>query len=306
MSLKNDDIIKLQIEDYDLEITNPDKLYWPDEGITKLEVINYYKSMAKVMLPYFKDRPATLHYYPKGIKEFSFYKRNFEDEDKNEKLFHTATYEEISQDKTIQVPIIDSAAGLIWFASHGGIEFHLWSSKMPNYEKPDIAIFDLDANINTPFERVLSASLHLNQFLNTLGVKGYPKTTGGAGIHVYVPIKAEHSFEYVREWVKTISQKLEKQYPDLITSQMVRGKTHISNKIGIDYLQNVVSRNTVAPYSLRAYTSAPVSTPVTWQEIEKGDFLPKDFTIKNVPMRVDQLGDLFSEVLSNKQAIKIP
>ncbi|MEJ2114442.1 MAG: NUMOD1 domain-containing DNA-binding protein, partial [Flavobacteriaceae bacterium] len=160
--MKKEDMIIWDIDGYDLEISNPQKLYWPKEGFTKMNVLNYYKNISAILLPYFKNRPATLHYFPWGIKGFSFYKRNFEDSDKKGKLFRVSSYKEISQEKTIQVPLIDSAAGLLWFASKGGFEFHLWSSKMPNYNKPDIAIFDLDTNKYTPFKSILKASLYLN------------------------------------------------------------------------------------------------------------------------------------------------
>lgn len=295
--------IILNIEGYELEIAHPNKVYWPKEGFTKMDVINYYKSLAAILLPYFKNRPVTLHYYPKGIEGFSFYKRDFEITDGQEKLFRTTSYKEISQDKTIQVPLIDSVAGALWFASKGGFEFHLWSSKMPNYTKPDIAIFDLDANENTPFKDVLKASLYLKELLISMGLESYPKTSGGNGMHVYVPIIPKYSFEFVREWVKKISMKLEKQQPECITTQRDSGKTHTSTKVTIDYLQNAVSRNTVAPYSLRGYPGAPVSTPLSWEEVKKGGFCQIDFNIESVPARVDKLGDLFSEVLLNKQTI---
>lgn len=305
MKLEKENILIWNLDGYDLEITNPQKLYWPEEGITKTDVLNYYKQMSTILLPYFKNRPATLHYYPKGIKGFSFYKRDFADQDEHKELFSTASYEEISQDKTIKVPLIDSAAGLLWFVSKGGFEFHLWSSKMPNYKKPDIAIFDLDANKNTPFKNVLKAAWHLNELLISNGLKGYPKTTGGTGMHIYVPIISKYSFEYVRSWVKNISEKLEEQYPDLITTQREGGKTHSSDKVAIDYLQNVISRNTVAPYSVRGYSGAPVSTPLLWDEVKKGGLHPTDFTMENVPKRIETLGDLFKDVLTLKQEIKM-
>lgn len=299
---KDAEISKIwNVDGYELNISNPYKLYWPKEGYTKLDLLQYYKSIAPILLPYFKERAVTVNFFPKGIEGFSFYKRNFENENQNENLFHTASYQEISQDKIIQVLLIDSVSGLLWFASRGGIEFHLWSSKMPNYSYPDIVIFDFDAGENVDFEAVLQAALYLKELLNSMNLKAYPKTTGGTGFHVYVPIIAEHSFESVREWVKVINAKLAKQYPTLITTQRKRGKTHINTKISLDYLQNVISRNTAAPYTVRAYLNAPVSTPLTWKEVEKGGFLPKDFNIKNVPERVEKLGDVFREVLTYKQ-----
>ena len=161
MNFQSEKTVVWNVDGYDLEISNPQKLYWPKDGFTKMDILNYYKNMSAILLPYFKNRPTTLHYFPRGIEGFSFYKRDFEDVDEKGKLFRTAFYKEISQDKTIQVPLIDSAAGLLWFVSNGGIEFHLWSSKMPNYKNPDIAIFDLDASKEIGFENILKASWYL-------------------------------------------------------------------------------------------------------------------------------------------------
>lgn len=305
MPTKKEESINWKVGDYDLKISNPNKLYWPKEEITKLEVLDYYKSMSKVLLKYFKNRPATINYFPKGIENPSFYKRNFDDDLENEKLFHTALYNEVSQDKTIKVPLLDSQAAILWFASKGGFEFHLWSSKMPDYSQPDIAVFDLDAHKKTPFDNILKAAMYLNDYLISLGIKGYPKTSGGTGLHIYVPIVPQYTFEEVRNWVKNCSIELEKSHSELITTERVRGKTHASNRINIDHLQNVISRNTVAPYSIRGYPGATVSTPLTWEEIEKGGFSQFDFNINTVPKRVKKIGDIFSGVLSSKYHLKI-
>jgi bifunctional non-homologous end joining protein LigD len=294
-----------KLKGYELIISHPAKIYWPKAGYTKLDLLHYYKDIAPVMLPYFANRPVTLHYFPRGIEDFSFYKRNFEEEEEDENLFHTMLYKEVSQDKTIQVLLIDTIAGLLFFASKGCIEFHLWSSKMPNNSSPDMAIFDFDVSNKIDFKKVLLAADYLNELLTSMNLKSYPKTTGGSGFHVYIPIVPNYSFKQVREWVKNISERLAEEHPELITTQRKNGKTHISDKVTVDYLQNVISRNTVAPYSARAYLNATVSTPVTWEEVKKGNFSPKDFTIKSVSERVEKLGDLFSEVLTNKQELPI-
>lgn len=289
------------IDGYELKISHPNKLYWTKEGFSKLDLLNYYNSISSTILPYFKDRPATLHYYPRGIDGFSFYRRNFEKNTQN--VIRTVPYQEISQEKIIQVPIIDTKIALLWLASKGSIEFHLWSSKIPNYKNPDMAIFDLDIKNEANFKHALEAAWYLHEYLESIKLKGYPKTSGGSGLHVYVPIVDKYSFEFVRNWVKKIGTKLAKQYPNLITTKKDSGATHKSDKVVIDYLQNVISRNTAAPYTVRAYPYAPVSTPLTWDEINKGGFYPKDFNLKNVPKRVAKLGDLFSEVLTKKQLL---
>jgi len=293
--------IKWQIDGQELLISYPEKLYWPKDGLTKLDLLNYFKAISATILPYFKNRPATLHYFPRGIEGFSFYRRNFEDKDQY--LIRTIPYKEISQEKTIHVPLIDSQASLLWLASKGAVEFHLWGSKTPDYEHPDIAIFDLDVSRDIIFERVLEAAWYLHELLESMNLKGYPKTSGGTGLHVYVPIKTQYSFEFVRNWVKSIGEQLAVDHLNLISTSKDKGATHKSNKIIVDYMQNVVSRNTAAPYTVRAYEKAPVSTPLSWNEIKKGKIKPTDFTIKNIPDRVAKLGDLFSDVLTKKQQL---
>lgn len=293
--------IEWTIDGYDILINYPEKLYWPEEKITKLDMLNYYRILADIMLPYFKNRPVTLRCFPRGISDFSYYKRNFDLDTGN--LIKTLPYAEVSQDKIIQVPIINNEAGLVYLSSKGCIEFHLWSSKMPNYENPDIVIFDLDVSSKASFKKVLEAALCLNKLLNDLNIIGYVKTSGGTGLHVYVPIEAKYSFEYVRNWVKKIGEQLSKRHPNLITTKENSGATHKSEMIVIDYLQNVISRNTAAPYTVRANSGAPVSAPLSWEEVEKGGFEPKDFNLKNMPDRVAKMGDLFMDVLINKQVI---
>ena len=293
----------LEVDGYKLTISKPQKVYWPREGFTKMDLLNYYEEMSGYLLPHLLNRPLSLHYFPRGIEDFSFYKRNFDDEKPQINLFTTETYTEKSQDKRIEILVIKSAAGIIYFASKGGIEFHTWSAKVPNYEYPDIAIFDLDINNISNFPTVLKVAQLLNSYLNSINIHSFAKTSGGTGLHVYVPIVPQYSYETIRSWIQTISMKLGLKYPNLITFPKDGSKTHVSDKVSIDHMQNVISRNTIAPYSVRAYSKAPVSTPLTWKEVEAGDFLPEDFNIKTVPERVGKIGDLFLDVLKHKQVL---
>ncbi|RKS53726.1 bifunctional non-homologous end joining protein LigD [Gillisia mitskevichiae] len=293
------------IDGFELAISNPHKIYWPKENYTKLDLLNYYKQIAPILLPYLKNRPATMHFFPRGIEDFSFYKRNFEDKVQETRLFVTVPYNEISKDKIIQVLLIQNAAGILWLAARGGIEFHLWSAEAPNFDHPDIAIFDLDVADVLYFKNVLKAAGYLNELLLSYNLKGYPKTTGGTGLHIYVPIVPKYSFETVRGWVKSISDLLVEQYPKLVTTQRKKGKTHQKDKVTLDYMQNVISRNTAAPYTIRGYDMAPISTPLNWDEVKKGGFIPTDFTIKNVPERIKKLGDIFTEVIKLKQILPV-
>ena len=296
--------ITWQINNYDLEIKYPNKPYFPDIHVNKLETISYYRDVSEVMLPYLHNRPATLHYFPRGIKGgISFYKRDLKDAPSN--IIDLVPYQELTQDKTILVPIINTKAGLLYFASKGVIEFHLWNATFPNFDKPDFAVFDLDIETLSDFDLVLKTSLALKKELDALNVQSFIKTSGGTGLHVYVPIKPIYTHVQVREWIKNIGKILMKNYPDFITVNRIGGKTHTNGMVTVDYLQNAISRSMVAPYSLQAQPTATVSTPLSWEEVAKGDFLPTDFTIKTVPQRIAEKGDLFKGVLTDKQELPI-
>ncbi len=292
-----------KIDDLDLEIKYPEKQYWPEDHISKLDLLNYYREISKTILPYFKDRPVTLHYFPRGIHKISFYKRNFEQ--KTEGPIQTAVYHEISQQKDIQVPVINSEKGLLWLANKGCIEFHLWNSKINHLQNPDWIIFDLDINKNTAFDKVLQAALIVKEELDKNNLRSSPKTSGGTGLHLYVPVYPEYSFDTIRNWLKVLVERLSKKYPDLISPVGRDRKTHQGNKVIIDIMQNVISRNTAAPYTVRAHPKAPVSTPLKWQEIERGGFTPTDFNLKNIPDRIKKYGDVFSGILTNPQELAL-
>ncbi|HHB79138.1 MAG TPA: hypothetical protein ENK85_07890 [Saprospiraceae bacterium] len=288
------------INEHRLAITSPAKVYWPQSGMTKLDLLEYYRDIGPFMLPFLKDRPATFHVYPRGISDFSFYKRDFEgDVD----FVQTYTYHEISQEKIIQVPLINNLESLIYFANKGCIEVHSWASKTPQLLRPDMAIFDLDVSARVPFDWALMAAYELHLLLEEKGLKSYAKTSGGSGMHVYVPLQPKYSFEFVRKWVKKVGGELAAKEPDRVASAPTHRKTHIGNKVVIDYLQNAPTRNTASPYTVRAYPHGPVSTPLSWDEVKKGGIKPSDFTLKNMPARVAQIGDLFADIMTHQQVI---
>ena len=281
------------LEGKDVVITHPDKLYWPKEGYTKRQLLTYYRNMASIMLPYFQDRPVTLHLFPRGIEDFSYYRRDMPEGAPS--WMRYVDYKTESDPHLIQLPLIDDAAGLIWFADHGSIEFHLWASRAPHLDQPDWAIFDLDPGDRVDFSAVLQAALRLRDALAAKGVRGYPKTSGGRGLHVYVPLAAGYDYDTVRAWVKSVGEELASAYPDLIA--MPHRGTHRGTRVTVDYIQNSIGHNTAAPYTVRAHPGAPVSMPLTWDEVEEGRIRPSDFTLLTAPARVAQVGDLFAPVL---------
>jgi bifunctional non-homologous end joining protein LigD len=312
-----------QIARHSVKVTHLDKLYWPagdqqehqetaapvaekEEGITKGDLLHYYRDMAPVLLPYLQNRPVTLRLFPDGVQGFSYYRREMPQN--APRWIRSVSYRPKTTPRSgqptsnVQLPVIDDAAGLIWLANQGCIEFHPWGSRLANLTQPDLAIFDLDSGDEATFAEVLAAALHVHESLQHLGLRAYAKTTGGKGLHVYVPVAPGQTFARLRTWVKTVAQHLAATFPDLIA--VARGatrSTHRGGQVTIDYAQNSIGRNTAAPYTVRARPYAPVSAPVSWDEVEAGHLLPTDFTMPVMSDRVRRLGDLFAPVLGAGQ-----
>ena len=302
MDLNKKEGILYPVGNINLQIRHPDKLYWPEAGITKLDLIEYYDRISKIILPHLKKRPVTLHYFPRGIKGFSYYRRDFTGVSPPFPV-RTWPYQEKSQRKNILLSLIDSKAFLIWLASNGCLEFHTWQSKIPDIDIPDQILLDLDISKNTPFKKVLEAALLLKEHLETMNLQAFPKTSGGSGIHLHIPVASQYDFKTLRNRVKKIVSIMASKYPQFFCLPGKDKKTHSGSKVHIDYLQNSLSRNTITAYSARAVSGARVATPLTWKEVEDMQIHPSDFTIKNIPERIRKNGDLFKEVLNLKQEL---
>jgi bifunctional non-homologous end joining protein LigD len=289
-----------QLGNQAVQVSHLEKVYWPQTGFTKGELLGYYRQIAPVLLPYLKDRPVTLRMYPHGVEGTSYYLRDCP-ADAPEWL-RRVPYQPKTVSHPVPLPLIDTAAGLLWFANQGAIEFHLWGSRMPDLTQPDLAIFDLDAGSTASFEIMREAALRLHDALEQAGVRGYPKTSGGGGLHIFVPLAPGSTFERVRRWVKAMGQLLASKYPDLIAP--ARGATHLGGRVTVDYAQNSLGRNTATPYTLRAHPDhATVSTLLTWEELDAGTITPDSLSPQVILERVSRMGDLFAPVLQADQRI---
>jgi bifunctional non-homologous end joining protein LigD len=288
------------LDNQTVQVTHLEKVYWSHMGFTKGEVLEYYRQIAPVLLPYLKDRPVTLRMYPQGVEGTSYYLRDCPTD--APKWIRRVSYKPKTVYHPVPLPLIDTAAGLLWFANQGAIEVHLWGSCTPDLTQPDLAIFDLDAGSNASFDAVQEAALKLQDVLAQAGVRGYPKTSGGGGLHVFVPLAPGSTFERVRRWVKAVGNELASNYPNLIAP--ARGATHEGGRVTVDYAQNSVGRNTASPYTLRAHPEHPtVSTPLSWEELDAGIIHPATFTPQVVLERLRRMGDLFIPVLQADQRI---
>jgi bifunctional non-homologous end joining protein LigD len=245
------------------------------------------------------DRPVTPIVFPRGINGPSYYRR--ERPDTAPDWVRSAEYQTATDKHLIRVLLIDDEAGLIWLANSGAIEVHLWGARLPDLAEPDMVVFDLDPGDEATFDDVLRAAGILHERLDQLGLRSYPKTSGGQGLHVFLPLAPGHTFEAVRDWVRQLAEELAAAHPTLIA--VSHGPTHRGRLVTVDHAQNSIGRNTAAPYTVRALPGAPVSAPLTWKEVTDGQLRPADLTLKTVPGRVKKMGDLFAPVLARDQRL---
>jgi bifunctional non-homologous end joining protein LigD len=288
-----------QVDGRMLALSHLDKVFWPEDHLTKEDMLRYYQMVAPTMLPYLKDRPVTLRVFPDGIHGFSYYRRDAPEHAPT--WLRYVDYQPATSERLIQLPLIDDAAGLLWLANEGAIEFHTWASCATNLAQPDMAILDLDPGDEATFSDVLQAALRVRDALEELHLRSYPKTSGGRGVHVYLPLEPSHTFDEVRMWVKTLAERLAVSYPELIA--VAHGATHRGRQVTIDYAQNSIGRNTAAPYTLRAQPRAPVSAPLAWSEVEVGRIRPSELNLHTLPKRLQEVGDLFAPVLQGGQRL---
>lgn len=292
----------LSVGGREVRLTNRDKVYWPAEGITKGELAQYYLDLAHVILPYVAGRPLTLHTFPDGIDGPSFYRRQVP---RNApawlRRWHYRPVE--SGREVTETPVVEDAAGLVWLVQTGTIELHPWSSRIDRIDRPDYAVFDLDTWDAQHFDCVLRTAVRLRDELDRVGLRGCPKTTGGDGLHVLVPIARRYTYDEVREWVRAVGQRLERAHPGEVTVQ--RGRDTPPHCVFLDYAQNAIAKSTAAVYSVRPRPGATVSAPLSWDEVETGRVRPADFTLRTVRDRVRRAGDLFRPVLEERQRLPL-
>lgn len=272
--------------------THLEKIYWPKAGYAKGDMLEYYEKIASYILPYVKGRPMVMKRFPEGIDGFSFFQKNVEGELPAAVKTVSIPAETIKKD--VHYIVCDNVKTLLFIANIGTIELHPWNSRITKLHHPDFCIFDLDPGRGTTFDTVVDAAQKTKGLLDELGVPSFPKTSGKRGIHIYVPLKAKHEYDVVRDFAHRVSLALSGRYPKLLTAE--RGEEHRVRKIFVDYLRNSVGQTAVAPYSLRATPEATVSTPLEWKEVRRG-LDPRRFTLKTIFRRLDTKGDLWKPVL---------
>ena len=282
-----------------IEFTNLDKVFWPEDGYTKGDLIEYYDKISPFLISHLLDRPLVFERFPDGIYGQSFYQKDAPG--------YTPEWirtEEIwSEDvqRSIRYFIGASREQLLYIANTGNIQQNPWMSRVQHLDYPDYLVFDLDP-VEAPFSSVQSVAIILKQVLDELGLRSYPKTSGASGIHVHLPVlEKTFTYEEVRLFAEAVASIVVQRAPDLATIERVvrRRKAH---HVYIDFLQNVRGKTVASVYSPRPRQGAPVSTPLKWQEFKR-PIDPKAFTIKTIFKRLDKFGDLFEPALTDRQDI---
>ena len=288
--------VSLTIDGHALKFTNLDKLYFPDDEYTKRDLLNYYNAVAPLLLPHLKDRTLSLKRYPNGIRGEYFFQKNTPVGYPG--WLRTESIGEAG--KKIRYVLADDRAALLYLTNLGCIDQNPSMSRVGSLENPDFILIDLDPH-ECAFAKIVEAALLVKQKLDSIGLTGYPKTTGGDGLHIYVPIEPHYTFEQARSFAEVIARLLAAERPDLFTTPRSVEKRE-KNRVYFDYLQLGESKTISAPYVVRAYAGAPVATPLAWDEV-RPDLEPGQFTLANAMERFSRVGDLFAGVLNQPQSL---
>jgi bifunctional non-homologous end joining protein LigD len=293
--LDHEDVQVRVAADRVVRLTNLSKLFWTDEGITKRDLIQYYANVAPALLPHLRDRAMVMKRYPHGAAgKFFFMKRA--PEPRPDWIEICSIHH--SSGKVIDFPMIQDLASLLWVINLGCIDLNQWYAKKDDVDRPDYLHFDLDPVPDADFARVRETAMVLHEALDSLGMPNFAKTTGSKGIHIYVPIVRGPTQKDVWSVAKALAVNLEQRHPKLITAEY-RIANRPKARVLVDYNQNAWGHTLASIYSVRPKPRAPVSTPVTWQEVAGGIAID-DFRVDNVPARIAALGDLWAPLYADE------
>jgi bifunctional non-homologous end joining protein LigD len=280
-----------KVNGHELKFTNLSKVFWPDEKITKRDLINYYYQVAPYILPYLKNRPQSLNRHPNGIDGKSFYQKDVTG--KVPEWIATYLYHSEGDHTDKHFLLCNDEATLLYMAGLGCIEMNPWSSTVKKPDHPTWCIIDFDPDKNS-FDQVIEAAQVTKGILEDMGVASFPKTSGSTGLHIYIPLGGKYTYEQSKEFARMIVTLVQKELPEFTTIE--RNIAGRKGKMYLDFLQNRPHATVAAPYSVRPRQGATVSMPLHWDEVKKGLTI-KDFHLLNALGRLKEEGDIFKAVL---------
>jgi bifunctional non-homologous end joining protein LigD len=293
---------QLQIDGTTVEVSNLNKVFYPETGFTKGQIIDYYVKVSPVLLPHLKDRPITLKRYPDGVGGFFFYEKQCPPH--RPKWVETTTVPR-TEGGEINYCVISNLSALVWAANLADLELHVFLHRGPKIDQPNSLVFDLDPGAPADILDCCKVALQMKKLFEKLKLKCFPKTSGSKGIQVYVPLNSPITYEKTKPFAHEVAVQLEKAFPDLVVSNMQ--KVLRKGKVLVDWSQNDSHKTTVCVYSLRAKDHPTASTPVTWEEVEaalkKKNAKKITFESDEVLKRIKKHGDLFAPVLKLKQKL---
>jgi bifunctional non-homologous end joining protein LigD len=278
-------------------ITHPEKVLFPDDGITKGELAAYYETLAPVLLPHLRGRPITMERYPSGIDAQGFWQkdvsRGFPD--------WLARVEVPKKGGVVHHAVITNRQSLLWVTNQNTITQHVWTSRVPDLLHPDICVFDLDPS-DRDWDAVRAAALGLRDLLATLSLPSWVKTSGSKGFHIVVPLDGSASMDDVSQFAGAVGRALIARAPDRLTQEF--NKSDRRGRIYVDTGRNGYSATFAAAYTVRARPGAPVSAPCTWGELENGTVAPDTFTLRTMKARIDSVGDLWKDMRRRGRSLR--
>jgi bifunctional non-homologous end joining protein LigD len=270
-------------------ITHPEKVLFPDAGITKGDVAAYYEAIAPVMLPHLRGRPITMERYPAGIGAKGFWQKDVS------KGFPDwlQRVEVPKKDGVVHHPVVTNVESLLWITNQNTITQHVWTSRLPDLNHPDLCVFDLDPSQDDA-AAVRAAAIALRDLLKELGLPSWVKTTGSKGFHIVVPVDGKTTMGFVARFANAVGSLFVRLMPDKLTQEF--SKADRGGRIYVDTGRNGYSATFAAAYTLRAKPGAPVSAPCTWEELERGEVSPGSFTLRNMSARIAAVGDVWADM----------
>ena len=292
---KGDLVLKVGREQ--VSVTSLDRIYWPDEKLTKFDLLSYYLKVADYIMPYLQDRPAILQRYPRGINAPMFFQQDLDSAPEYIKTARLTNQE----GRDLDYGVYSTVGSLLHFVTLGTIEQHPWHSTIKRLDKPDWIAIDLDPK-RAPWENVLQVALVVKEVSDEVGLKAFPKTSGSSGIHIYVPLKATNEYDKVAEYARLFASEVARRAPQIATVERTIAKRK-STQVYVDWMQNARGKSLASAFTARAKPKAPVSMPLTWKQIEKGVKIT-DFTITNVPEMLNKKADPWADFFKSRQTLK--
>jgi len=290
----------LEIDGISVPITNPDKIYWPESGMRKYDLIDYYLSVSETILPYLIGRPQNLHRHPNGINMPGFYQKDNEGMLPN--WVETVKIHSKSAEKEIKYMLCQNEATLIYMANLGCIEINPWNSRIQNLDFPDYTVIDLDPSEKNSFEEVIEVALAAKEIMDRAKIEAYCKTSGSSGLHIYIPLGGKYSYAEARDFTKLLCYYIQGKLPKL--TSMERALKSRKGKIYLDFLQNRKGQTLASAYCVRPKPGAPVSAPLEWNEVNS-NLKISDYNIKTIPQRLKETGDPFENILGEGINMKL-